>query len=122
MPANWRICCGTARAGVHHHEDGVDVRLVVVELHRLEHHVGDFVGGVGPHVDDLVVALAVGDDALAVLLRLRRLLVGGVEHLVFFCGMIMSTMPMEMPARVACSKPRTLQAVEHQHGLLVAGD
>src|SRR4029077_14113310 len=32
------------------------------------HDVRDFVTGVGPNVDDLVVTLAVGDDAFAILL------------------------------------------------------
>ena len=42
-----------------------------------EHHAGNFISGVRPDVDDLVVALAVGDDPLAILLLyLPNLLVG----------------------------------------------
>ena len=37
-------------------------------LQLLEHLVGDLLGDVRPDVDDLVVALAVGDDAVLVLL------------------------------------------------------
>ena len=33
-----------------------------------EHDVGNFVTGVSPNIDDLVIALAVRDDALAILL------------------------------------------------------
>ena len=52
--------------------------LVVFE--GAEHDVGDLVAGVRPDVDDLVVALAVGDDALAILLLdLVDLLVGVLE-------------------------------------------
>ena len=65
-----------ARAGVGHHEDRVEARdrelLAVLALHRVggelaQHLVGDAVGDLGPDVDDLVVALAVGDQALVVL-------------------------------------------------------
>ena len=58
----------TARSGIHHQEDGVQFLAAFVMLQGPEHDVRDFVAGVGPDVDDLVVALAVGDDALAILL------------------------------------------------------
>ena len=53
-----------AGARVHHDVDGVDLGLALVGLELGEDLLGDAVGGVGPDVDDLVVALAVGDDAL----------------------------------------------------------
>ncbi len=53
-----------AGAGVHHDVDRVDLVLAVVGLELGEDLLGDLVGGAGPDVDDLVVALAVGDDAL----------------------------------------------------------
>ena len=89
-----------ARAGVDHHEDRVQLPCGLVVLEGAEHDVGDFVAGVGPDVDDLVVALAVGDDAVAVLLLdLLDLLVGVRRaRLCFSFGMIMSVMPMETPA------------------------
>ena len=42
--------------------------LVLVGLHRVEHDVGDALGHVRPDVDDLVVALGLGDDAVLGLL------------------------------------------------------
>ncbi len=63
----------TARAGVRHHVDRVHRLLaaVVVELDRLDagHHlVGDLFRALRPGVDDLVVLLALGDQAVIVLL------------------------------------------------------
>jgi len=52
---------GTARARIGHHEDGIEALTVLTQ--PLEHLFGHRAGGVGPDVDDLVVALAVGDDA-----------------------------------------------------------
>src|SRR5215470_5226342 len=80
-----------ARAGVGHDEDRVERRrllgrpgLGVLELvgRDLLHHVlGDRLGDLGPDVDDLVVALAVGDQALGVLLLdLGDLLLGVLEQ------------------------------------------
>src|SRR5690606_22067966 len=68
----------TASARVGHHEDGVEARdlhgvarLGVHELVRrdvLDEILRDAVRGLGPDVDDLVVALTVGDQTLLVLL------------------------------------------------------
>src|SRR5207249_2836391 len=52
---------------VHHHEDGIQFGPAVVVFHGGVHDVGNLVRRVRPDVDDLVVALAVGDDAAAVL-------------------------------------------------------
>ena len=62
-----------ARAGMRHHVDRVDLRVAAVRLllHRrdfLHHLVGDLVGGLRPGVDHLVVLLALGDQAVVVLL------------------------------------------------------
>jgi hypothetical protein len=66
-----------AGARVHHDVDRVDLGLAVVVLELGEDLLGDLVGGAGPDVDDLVVALAVGDDALVELgLDLGDLLAG----------------------------------------------
>ena len=57
-----------------HHVDRVDLLLaagLLVDLHRrnARHHLlGHLVGGLGPGVDDLVVLLALGDQAVDVLL------------------------------------------------------
>src|SRR5690606_2099781 len=60
-------------AGVGHHVDRVDLGGAAVgqllHLGDLAHHlVGDLVRGLGPSVDDLVVLLALGDQAVRVLL------------------------------------------------------
>ena len=64
----------TARAGVRHHVDRVDrasrpvfASFLTAEI-SLHHRVGDLVGALRPGVDDLVVLLALGDQAVLVLL------------------------------------------------------
>ena len=54
----------TAGARVHHDVDRVNLGLALIVLELGEHFLRDLVGCAGPDVDDLVVALAVGDDAL----------------------------------------------------------
>src|SRR5467141_3791107 len=56
------------RAGVGHHVDRVELAALLAALELAEHLLRDELGGVRPDVDDLVVALAVGDDAILVLL------------------------------------------------------
>ena len=73
-----------ARAGIDHEEDRVQFLAALVMLEGAEHDVGDFVAGVGPDVDDLVVALAIGDDAFAVLLLDLLDLLVGVRELELF--------------------------------------
>ena len=63
-----KLLLRTAGAGVGHDVDRVEVPGLVLALHALEHGVGHVLGGVGPDGDDLVVALAVGDGAVEVLL------------------------------------------------------
>ena len=59
---------GTAGAGVGHHEDRVELGAVDLgTAHLAEHLVGDVLGSAMPDVDDLVVALAVGDGAVETL-------------------------------------------------------
>ena len=63
----------TARAGMRHHVDRVDLHVAPVGVllggrDFLHHRVGDGVGGLRPGVDDLVVLLALGDEAVVVLL------------------------------------------------------
>ena len=99
----------SARAGVGHDVDRVEVPAGLLGLlHLAEHLVGDLLGDVRPDRDDLVVALAVGDRAFEVLLfdlddfaRARALTSAG-----FSAGMIRSSMPIDRPDRVAYVKPR----------------
>ena len=58
----------TASAGVCHDVNRVDHALLVLLFEGLEHFVGNFFGDVGPDGDDLVVAFAVGDRAIEILL------------------------------------------------------
>ena len=109
----------TARAGIDHEEHGVEFLAAIVVLEGAEHDVGDFFAGVGPDVDDLVVALAVGDGAGAVLLLDHGDLLVGVARstFAFSFGMIMSLMPMEMPAW-SPRRSRVPSAVERLDGRL----
>ena len=70
----------------------------------LVHHLlGDALGHLGPDVDDLVVALAVGDETFGVLLLdLRRLPWSPpTSSRCLASGIFMSSMQIEMPAMVA---------------------
>ena len=64
----------TAGAGMRHHENRIDLRLGALLRRRLgggdflHHCFGDFLGALGPGVDDLVVLLALGDQTVIVLL------------------------------------------------------
>ena len=85
----------------------------VVELDRLDagHHlVGDLFRALGPGVDDLVVLLALGDQAVIVLLLVflgERLGVGRPAS-ALVSGITMSSLPNEMPARQAWLKPSAM--------------
>ena len=81
-----------ARAGIDHQVNRVQFLAALVMLESAEHDVGNLVTRVRPDVDDLVVTLAIGDDALAILLLD---LVGSVcrrsaSSVSFSFGMIMS--------------------------------
>src|SRR5579862_769362 len=58
----------SASTGVGHDVDRVDAAFLVLVLEGLEEFVGNFFGDVAPDGDDLVVAFAVGDGAIEVLL------------------------------------------------------
>ncbi len=62
------LLLGAPRPGVRHHVDRVELAVFGPRLHLLEQLVGDLLRDVRPDVDDLVVALAVGDHAVLVLL------------------------------------------------------
>ena len=54
----------TTRTGIHHDVNRVHLGLAFVGFEFSENLLGNAVGGVSPDVDDLVIAFAVGDDAL----------------------------------------------------------
>ena len=58
----------TARAGVRHHVDRVDRLAGLGRGNALHHLLGDELGALRPGVDHLVVLLALGDQAVEVLL------------------------------------------------------
>ena len=77
----------SASAGVGHDVDGVDAAFLVLVLEGLEEFVGNFFGDVAPDGDDLVVAFAVGDGAVEVLLlHLDDFLFGVLHQLGFVAG------------------------------------
>ena len=112
-----------ARAGIHHERDRVVLLLALVVLERLQHDVGDLVGAMRPDVDDLVVALAGGDDTFAILLLdFLDLLLGGVDFLVLFLGND-HVVNADGNARAGgLAETQFLQLVEHDHRLLVAAN
>src|SRR5215472_5213399 len=73
----------TARSGVGHDVNRVDIALLVLSFEGLEHFIGNFFGNVAPNGDDFVVALAVRDRTIQILLlNLDAFLFGGVDELV----------------------------------------
>ena len=111
----------SARAGIGHDVNRVDDAFLVLALHRLEHLLGDFFGDVAPDGDDFVVALAVGDRAVQVLLLHlddflfgvfdQRKLVAGDDHVVDADG---------DAGLGGVEEAQFLQLVEHLHGALQA--
>ena len=73
------------RAGVDHQINRIEFLTAVVVFQCTEHDVRNLVAGVRPDIDDLVVTLAVGDDAFAILLfDLADLFVGVLQFGLFF--------------------------------------
>ena len=70
----------TTCAGVGHDVDRVHGAVLVGLLHVVEHLVGDALGDGGPELDDLVVALTVGDGAVEILLLHVDDLLLGIGH------------------------------------------
>jgi hypothetical protein len=84
------------------------LRSVTFCLEQLLHHdLADLVAGLAPDVDHLVVALAGGDQARDVLLLDLLDLASRRASMrpCFSVGISMSSMAIEMPARVARRKP-----------------
>src|SRR5206468_11732091 len=57
-----------ARTGINHQMNRIVLLAVLVLLYLAEHYVGNLIAGMRPDIDDLVVTLAVRDDAATVLL------------------------------------------------------
>ena len=81
------LLLGASGAGVGHDVDRVHGAVLVGLLHVVEHFVGDALGDAGPHLDDLVGALTVGDGTVEVLLlHGEDLLLGVADHGVLGVG------------------------------------
>ena len=70
----------SASAGVGHDVNRIEFAFFVASLHLAEHFIGNFFGDGRPDFDDLVVAFAVGDRAVQVLLLDRDHRLVGVFH------------------------------------------
>src|SRR5688572_2110665 len=113
------LLLAAAGARVGHDVDGIELPFLVALLHLREHRVGDLLGDVRPHRDDLVVALAVGDRAFEVLLLdfdhlVARLL--GQDRLVLRDDQVLDA---DRHARAGgVGEAHLLEIVEHLHGVL----
>ncbi len=109
-------------AGVRHDEDRVElVAALVLVRHLAEHLVGDALGDIRPDVDDLVVALTVGDGAVLVLLfHLDHTLARRFDQLSLVVGHDQVFDPDRNAGLGRMQEPEVLQIVQHQDGGLQA--
>ena len=83
------LILAAARAGIRHHENGIESgRLVTAGrwrvLHGFHHFIGHVVGRLGPYVDNLVVLFTLGDQPFGVLAsNLRHLFFGLFQNIPF---------------------------------------
>src|SRR5208282_37219 len=109
----------TAGAGIGHDVDRVIHALLILLFERLEHLVGDFFGDVRPDGDDLVVALAVGDGAIEILLLdLDDLMLGGIDELELHAGDDHVADADGHAGLGRVEEAKLFQLVESHHGLL----
>ncbi len=110
-------------AGVLHQVHRVKFLTALVVLKGPEHHVGNFFTGLGPDVDDLVVALAIGNDTAAVLLLHQRdLLVSLVQLRLLFIRDNHIGNADRYPRLGGPIKPEFLQPIQSFDGLLLSGN
>src|SRR5215831_19481015 len=115
------LLLGAAGAGVGHHVDGIELAALLAAFQLAEHGIRNLLRGVGPDVDHLVVALAVGDDAVLVLLLhlidlpprpVDQLALGGRDvHVLDADG---------QAGQSGIAEADVLEVVEEGHGRLVA--
>ena len=99
----------SASAGVGHDVNRVHFAGLVLLLHVAEHFVGNLFGDRRPDFDDLVVALAVGDGAVQVLLlHVDGLLFGVATRASLALRDDHVVDPIDIPALVAYRKPSVL--------------
>ena len=77
----------SASAGVGHNVDRIDRASLVLLLEYVEHLVGNFFRNARPDFDDLVIALAIGDSSVQVLLlNVDHALLGVFDERVLVIG------------------------------------
>src|SRR5437773_4275691 len=109
------------RAGVGHHVDRVELAALLAALELAEHLLRDELRGVRPDVDDLVVALAVRDDAVLVLLLDLVHLVARLRDVPLLRRRDVHVVdPDRQPRERRVAEAEVLQLVEEMHGDLVA--
>ena len=100
---------------------GLITPCFILLFEGLEHFVGDFFGDVAPDGDDLVVALAVGDGAIEILLLdLDDFVLGGVHQLELDAGDDHVADADGNAGLRGVEEAEFLQPVEHHHGLFEA--
>ena len=110
------LLLGTASAGVGHDVNRIDVAGLVVLLHGAEHLVRHLFGDGRPDFDHLVVALAVGDGAVQILLLHGDGLLLGVAHQTRFARRNDHVVDADRQARRGgVVEAELLDAVEHPH-------
>jgi hypothetical protein len=73
MPLPAPVTSAASRSGIAHDEDWIQFTATLFAVvHRLEHFLCDFVSNFRPDSDDLVVAFAVRDYAVEILLLNRN--------------------------------------------------
>ena len=94
------LLSGAACSGIQHHIYGIEALLVGRNLSG--NYSGELIVDAGPKVDDLVVALVVGNKAhREVVLDFSHLLVAFFDKGVLLFGIMTSPRLKEMPARKA---------------------
>src|ERR1019366_2379448 len=106
----------TASAGVSHDVNGIDVADFVVLLHSGEHLVRHFFRDGRPDFDDFVVAFAVGDGAVQILLLHGDRLLFGVAYQARFARRNDHVVDSDREARRGrIVETELLDAVQHPH-------
>src|ERR1019366_6108022 len=110
------LLLGTASARVSHDVNGIDVADFVVLLHGGEHLVRDFFGNRRPDFDNLVVAVAVGDGAVQILLLHSDRLLFGVAYQTRLARRNDHVVDSDREARHGgVVEAELLDAIEHPH-------
>ena len=104
----------SASAGVGHDVNRIEFAFLVATLHFAEHLVGHFLRDRRPDFDDFVVALAVGDGAIQILLLDADHLLFGVFYQNFLAVGDDHVINADRQARAGCEiEPERLDLIQH---------